>query len=199
LFCFQGFIWEPKSHQDFWKVQGSNKKAEDLWENNFAELMEYRDEHGDCLVPKEFPPNQRLARWVTKQRKHYKAKQEGRYHSLDDDKERRLVEVGFVFNTKTKELMRDSVLRRYEDRWEEFCEKLQAFKREFGHAAVPRRWKRDPQLASWVMRQVRSSSGSDAWNGPLPASADAAPSFLALTCTVCRYVCRVLPSPFSVH
>lgn len=98
---------------------------------------------------------QRLARWVTKQRKHFKAKREGNYHSLDDDKERRLVDVGFVFNTKTKELMRDSVLRRYEDRWEEFLERLLEFKFEFGHTAVPRRWKRDPQLASWVMRQVR--------------------------------------------
>jgi Helicase associated domain len=154
----QGFIWEPKNHQDFWKVQGSNRKAEDLWETNFAELLLYKDEYGTCLVPKEFKPNQRLARWVTKQRKHHKAKSEGRYHSLDDDKERRLIDVGFVFNTKTKELMRDSVLRRYEDRWEEFCEKLAEFKREFGHTAVPRRWKRDPQLASWVMRQVRAFS-----------------------------------------
>jgi Helicase associated domain len=154
----QGFIWEPKNHQDFWKVQGSNRKAEDLWETNFAELLLYKDEYGTCLVPKEFKPNQRLARWVTKQRKHHKAKYEGRYHSLDDDKERRLIDVGFVFNTKTKELMRDSVLRRYEDRWEEFCEKLAEFKREFGHTAVPRRWKRDPQLASWVMRQVKKTS-----------------------------------------
>jgi Helicase associated domain len=153
----QGFIWEPKNHQDFWKVQGSNRKAEDLWETNFAELLLYKDEYGTCLVPKEFKPNQRLARWVTKQRKHHKAKYEGRYHSLDDDKERRLIDVGFVFNTKTKELMRDSVLRRYEDRWEEFCEKLAEFKREFGHTAVPRRWKRDPQLASWVMRQVKKN------------------------------------------
>src|SRR3569623_1015151 len=63
------------------------------------------------------------------------------------------MEMDFVFNTKTKELMRDSVLKRYEDRWEEFLEKLIEFKKEFGHAAVPRRWKRDPQLASWVMRQ----------------------------------------------
>ena len=49
----QGFIWDPKNHADFWKVQGSNKKAEELWEMNFAELNDYKEEFGDCLVPKE--------------------------------------------------------------------------------------------------------------------------------------------------
>lgn len=107
------------------------------------------------LVPKEYPPNQRLARWVTKQRKHFKAKSENKYHALTDEKEKRLRDAGFVFNTKTPEIMRNSVLKRYEDRWEHFVDALQQFKDEHGHCAVPRRWKKDPQLASWVMRQVR--------------------------------------------
>ena len=100
---------------------------------------------------------QRLARWVTKQRKHYKAKQEGKYNTLDDEKEQRLHDIGFVFNTKTKAIMRATVMKRFEERWEINCEKLVAFKNEFGHCAVPRRWKRDLQFASWVMRQVRNS------------------------------------------
>lgn len=100
---------------------------------------------------------QRLARWVTKQRKHYKAKQEGKYNALDDEKEQRLHDIGFVFNTKTKAIMRATVMKRFEERWEVNCEKLVAFKNEFGHCAVPRRWKRDLQFASWVMRQVRNS------------------------------------------
>lgn len=98
--------------------------------------------------------SQRLARWVTKQRKHYKAKQNGEYHALDDDKEKRLIDIGFCFNTRKKNVMRESVLKRYVDRWNLFIGKLQEFKDEFGHCVVPRRWKRDQELASWVMRQV---------------------------------------------
>jgi hypothetical protein len=101
---------------------------------------------------------QTLARWVAKTRKHYKAKKEGRYHTLDDDKEMRLVEAGFVFNSKTQERLRFTVLKRFEGRWEEYFSKLEKYKERFGHCVVPRRWKEDQSLASWVMRQVGPSS-----------------------------------------
>jgi hypothetical protein len=149
-----GFMWDPKADPEFYKIQGDNEKAGDLWDENFAELVEYKKEHGDCMVPKSFPPNQRLARWVSRQRRHYKAKQEDTYHTLTDDKERRLLDIGFVFQTRTAELLRMSALKQSEDKFFHYCEKLMAFKEEYGHCAVPRRWKKDTQLASWVMRQV---------------------------------------------
>jgi hypothetical protein len=147
-------MWDPKADPDFYKIQGDNEKALDVWEENYVDLLEYEKEHGDCMVPKSFAPNQRLARWVAKQRRHYKAKQENRYHTLTDDKEKRLLDIGFVFNTRTKEILRQCSLKHYEDRWDCFIERLIAFKKEYGHCAVPRRWKFDTQLASWVMRQV---------------------------------------------
>jgi hypothetical protein len=149
-----GFIWDPKADPDFWKIQNENEKAFDLWEDNYNDLLEYKEEHGDCNVPKMFPLNERLSRWVARQRSHYKAKQANEYHTLTDEKENRLVDIGFVFNTRTKELLRQQALKHYEHRCDGFCERLAAFKEEYGHCAVPRRWKRDKQLASWVMRQV---------------------------------------------
>jgi hypothetical protein len=41
--------------------------------------------------------NPRLARWVGKQRKLYKAKQNGGFYTLDDQKEKRLKELDFCF------------------------------------------------------------------------------------------------------
>jgi hypothetical protein len=50
-------------------------------------------------------------------------------------------------------MIRDTVLKRFEGRWEQFFDLLVAFKKLHGHCAVPRRWKPDQQLASWTMRQ----------------------------------------------
>ena len=42
---------------------------EELWDWPYRKLKEYRDEHGDCDVPKSQGP---LGNWVTKQRHNYK-------------------------------------------------------------------------------------------------------------------------------
>jgi hypothetical protein len=57
-------------------------------------------------------------------------------------------------------MMRYNVFKRFEGVWESNCQKLIAFREEFGHCAVPRRWKRDMNLSQWVMRQVRKQKGS---------------------------------------
>jgi len=148
-----GFVWDAKKHPDFWKIQNQTSQDQQKFETKFNMLLEYKQEHGDCLVPKEYKPNMVLARWVSEMRKQKKAKTEGRMHNLSDEKEQRLVEVGFVFNSRTKELLRESVLNRFKDRWDASFEKLVAFKKKYGHCAVPRRWKVDQDLASWAMRQ----------------------------------------------
>jgi hypothetical protein len=90
---------------------------------------------------------------VSKQRRHYRAKQEDSYHTLDDEKVAKLVEADFVFETKTHTMIRETVLKRFEGRWDYFFDLLLNFKKLHGHCAVPRRWKPDQPLASWVMRQ----------------------------------------------
>lgn len=53
-----GFVWNAKASFDFWKAQSSTKERKESWENMFSLLMEYKKEHGDCNVPKIYPPNQ---------------------------------------------------------------------------------------------------------------------------------------------
>jgi Helicase associated domain len=150
-----GFSWDAKVDPNFYyKIQGDNKKALDVWDENYTALLEYKEEHRDCLVPKSFVVNQHLARWVAKQHINYKAKQENWYHTLTDDKEKCLFDIGFVFNTRTKELLHQLSLKHYKDQWDGFIKRLIAFKEECGHCAVPWHWKGNMQLASWVMWQV---------------------------------------------
>ena len=52
-----GFVWD--SHAITW-----NKR--------FQELQQYREEHGNCNVPSNYPRNQELAVWVKCQRRQYK-------------------------------------------------------------------------------------------------------------------------------
>jgi hypothetical protein len=41
-----GFVWSMCDHVD--------------WDARLQELREYRDKHGDCLVPNKYPPNPQL-------------------------------------------------------------------------------------------------------------------------------------------
>lgn len=85
-------------------------------------------------------------------------KQRGGYHTLTDEREKRLVEVGFVFNTKESNTLRDIIMRSYSANWNGYLERLVKFKKKHGHCRVPRRHPEDQSLASWVMRQVRTGA-----------------------------------------
>ena len=74
-----GFVWDPIGQ---------------FWETQFLELVSYKEEHGDCLVPDKWKENRPLANWIGNQR--------ARKGKLEDDKIYRLDELGFVWNTKNK-------------------------------------------------------------------------------------------------
>lgn len=46
----------------------SKSKKETRWLASYEELRKYRIEHGDCIVPRGYPLNPRLASWVAEQR-----------------------------------------------------------------------------------------------------------------------------------
>ena len=49
-----GFVWDA-----------SDKKRDDEgWMRMFEELMEYKEQHGNCLVPTMYEDNRKLGRWV---------------------------------------------------------------------------------------------------------------------------------------
>lgn len=104
------------------------------WDEMLATLHEYKDRHGDCLVPQRSKENRSLASWVSEQRM---ARNRGK---LDPDHERRLTEIGFNWDPVG-------------NRWDEMFAALVAFKNEHGHTNVPQRSRRYGALATWVSNQ----------------------------------------------
>jgi Helicase associated domain len=113
------FDWEP---------------SDSLWETRFIELEGYRDQHGDCNVPKVSGENPQLGAWVGGQRR---AKKTGKLSSAH---EQRLDKLGFDWDTKLTG-------------WDTRFEVLKSYKEQFGHCNVPLNWAKNPQLGRWVSNQ----------------------------------------------
>jgi Helicase associated domain len=115
---------------------------EEKWNTRFRELMNYRQEHGDCLVPHTFNPNPQLARWVKRQRRQYKLMLEGRSSTMSQDRLDILNEINFVWDS-------------HDAAWQEKLNELSQYCKENGNCLVPSNYKINPQLATWVKCQRR--------------------------------------------
>ena len=105
---------------------------EELWFQRYQELTEYKAYHGDCLVPKSFASNPKLAKWVDAQRFQF---QRG---SLTTDRIDLLEREGFVWNV-------------HDHKWNLRFEELKAFVEVNGTTRVP---KKNP-LYQWIHLQKR--------------------------------------------
>lgn len=114
-----GFIWDAKAI---------------FWEEMFAALTEYREGHGDCLVPDHYAEQSQLSWWVAAQRK---ARLSGQ---LEPERLQRLDAIGFVWDAQ-------------EVIWQESFRALVEFRSRFGHCIVPADWPENPRLSTWVMAQ----------------------------------------------
>jgi len=115
----------------------SRNDEDKKWTKHFAELEEYRKEHGTC----EVPPSQHtpLSYWVTQQHKEYQKVQEGKTSRLTLQKVQQLTDLGFVFRQVAKSFT-----------WEQRIDQLRKYKEKHGHTRVP---KSDPTLGVFVNRQ----------------------------------------------
>jgi superfamily II DNA or RNA helicase len=111
-------------------------RFESAWEQMFAALAAYKQEHGDCRVPQEYKLNTQLASWVSRQRGFYAQRK------LSTDRIGRLEQLGFEWN-------------RFESAWEQMFAALAAYKQEHGDCRVPQKYKSNPQLGQWVSTQRR--------------------------------------------
>ncbi len=113
-----GFVWDPHQQQ---------------WEEGFAHLQAYAEEHGDCLVPVRYKTSDghRLGQWVGVQR--------ANKDDLPPERRRRLDELGFVWDP-------------HQQQWEEGFAHLQAYAEEHGDCLVPVRYKTSDghRLGQWV-------------------------------------------------
>lgn len=52
------------------------------WSKQFEELMEFQKQHGHCILPSKYPLNQKLASWVSTQRRQFALLQDGKPSQL---------------------------------------------------------------------------------------------------------------------
>lgn len=117
-----GFNWNPIDED------------KENWDKRFDQLAKYKDLHGHCNVPKNYPKNMQLATWVDKHRQKY------RKNNLSQDYIDKLNMLSFEWDPKNTFS---------EKMFSELC----AFKAKMGHCNVARNYKQNNQLANWVNTQ----------------------------------------------
>lgn len=124
---------------DFQYVHPEEKEQRDrdVWEERFAELVEFKKTHNHCRVPKAL--GYKLGTWVATMRKEYKALRLGQKCRLTVDRMQRLNDLGFEFSITGPNI-----------RWEDRIEQCKAFKAEKGHLCIPTS---HPTLGVWTTEQ----------------------------------------------
>jgi hypothetical protein len=112
------------------------------WMSNLDVLRQYKEEYGDCVVPRGYSANPRLASWVAEQRKQRKLLLDGKQSSMIPERVKHLEEIGFVWNAQ-------------EAAWERQLTDLKEFREQEGHFLVSVGHSRFPKLGSWVKEQRR--------------------------------------------
>jgi len=123
-----GFVWDSQNTE---------------WDENCDRLVEYKEEHGSCMVPQRFKmeDGMKLGAWVNIQRSAYSK------GTLSKECKQRLKGLGFVWDSQNAE-------------WDENCGRLVKYKEEHGNCLVP--WKFEMKdgmkLGHWVTTQRKTYS-----------------------------------------
>ena len=131
--------------EDQGKTNSSTSQTTSLaikWLSSLEELRRYKEQHGDCIVPRGYAANPKLASWVAEQRKQYKLMKTGNPSSITAERIQLLNELGFAWNAQ-------------EEAWKRQIRDLVAFAKENGHCHVPLNHKKYPKLGLWVKEQRR--------------------------------------------
>jgi Helicase associated domain len=81
----------------------AKRKGQPSWDKRFRELLQYKDEHGDCSVPTKYAANPALGRWVSTQRSQYKLYRSGAKTQMTEHRMRQLGAIGFRWNMTDRE------------------------------------------------------------------------------------------------
>jgi hypothetical protein len=136
-----GFIWALSREQISKRKGQAARTDEAAWEEKLERLAAYKQEHGDCSVPRGWAEDPPLGRWVGHQRTNKKALDRGDpSQGMTAARAAKLEALGFAYDTP-------------DAAWEEKLARLAAYKQEHGDCSVPRGWAEDPQLGRWVDNQ----------------------------------------------
>lgn len=119
------------------QASDNTKPNRSLWEIRFEELEDYKNQNGNCNVPRNYI-NKKLSEWVHTQRKNK--------DTLSLERKSRLTQLGFEF---------DLAKVSNENAWNEMLEQLIDFKRKFGHCKVPSNY-HNTKLYNWVRSQKKA-------------------------------------------
>ena len=124
------FVWEPLNIN---------------FDLRLTQLKHYQRQFGNCRVPRIHPPNRGLGRWVAYMRRQYRLRQKGRPSSLNPERIQLLEDVGMEWRSKRQ----DEAL----GIWNIQFQKLVKYKQSNGHGNVPKGYRRDKGLGTWVRNQ----------------------------------------------
>lgn len=91
-----GTLDEQRIHR-LQKLGFSFDRYQDVWMAKLEELKKYKDEHGDCMVPLEYPANPSLGIWVDTQRQQFILHEKGELTKLTKERKQLLDDIGFVW------------------------------------------------------------------------------------------------------
>lgn len=111
-------------------------RDQSLWDKQFERLCAYQKKHGDCKVPRIYPPDRSLGTWVKNQRYRH------RNDMVKPEERQKLDSIGF-----------DWGLNSYESYWQQNYEKLKLYARIHGHCRVPKTYPADQPLSDWISLQ----------------------------------------------
>jgi len=90
-----GFVWKVGT--------ADNARNDELWNQRFEELKEYKEKHGNCNVPRGYSVNNKqLGYWVNDQRKIYRLKKEGKKSVMTNERILKLEAIGFVWEFQNR-------------------------------------------------------------------------------------------------
>jgi len=136
-----GFVWSQFDH---------------AWNIRFEELKEYKVEHGDTLVPVEWPQNVPLAQWVLKHRRSYKLLQKAAPRAdLNENMKSQTKENESILSVDRIEKLNeiDFVWDVHRHQWFKSLEELKVYISDHGDALVPNNCPSHPILGRWVDKQ----------------------------------------------
>jgi len=122
----------------------STQQSKTGFDERCNQLLRFKEEFGHCNIPKRYAGNPSLGEWCSHTRSAYKKIQKGMKanSNLSQDRIERLEEIGFQWKVNVT--------------FEERCHELIAFKEEFGHCNVTRRYAGNPSLGQWC-RDIRNA------------------------------------------
>ena len=118
----------------------SKSRKKTSFDERCNQLLQYKEQFGDCNVPQRYAENKSLGVWCRHMRAAYRSIQKGVAPacSLPQDRMDKLEELGFEWNVIN-----------FDEVFEKRCFELEAFKEEFGHCTVPYRYTANPSLGIW--------------------------------------------------